>query len=228
MTDRDRSYGEGLPPRREPFINAPPLAILIPVILITLYGLQSLAPPDVQERIILGFALNPTLLRAGYYEYLVTHIFVHGSWAHVLANSVFCLAFATPLVRAMGKGAGGVVSFLAFFLVCGIAAGIGYCVLNWYSSVPVVGASGAISGLIAAAIRLRFQPGNPGLEPIWHGRVVVMSLSYIGLNALTAFLPLPVGEGMVVAWQAHVCGYIAGLLLITPWMRLFHRRFFQI
>jgi len=228
MTDRDQTQGGALPPKREPFINAPPLAVLIPVILITLYGLQSLASPDVQEQIIFGFALNPTLLRAGYYEYLVTHIFVHGSWAHVLANSVFCLAFATPLVRAMGRGAGGVVSFLAFFLMCGMLAGIGYCLLNWYSNVPMVGASGAISGLMAAAVRLRAQPGNHGLEPVWHPRVLVMSLAYIGINALTNVLPLPIGEGMVIAWQAHVCGYIAGLFLITPWMRLFHRHFFQL
>ena len=227
MTGR-HSNEDGQSPRREPILNAPPFSILIPVILITLYCLQSLAPPEMQERIIFGFALNPTLLRAGYYEYLVTHIFVHGSWAHVLANSAFCLAFATPLVRAMGRGPGGVVSFLGFFLICGVLAGLGYCLLNWRSSVPMVGASGAISGLMAAAVRLRTQPGHRGLEPLWHPRVLVMTAAYIGINALTNFLPLPVGEGMVVAWQAHVCGYIAGLLLVTPWMRLFHRHFFQV
>jgi len=228
MTERGPMQDGRLPPQREPFINAPPLAVLIPVILIALYGLQSLAPPDVQQSVLYDFALSPVLLRAGYYEYLVTHIFLHGSWAHVLANSVFCLAFATPLVRAMGRGAGGAVSFLAFFLICGVLAGIGYCLLNWRSNLPMVGASGAISGLMAAAVRLRVQPGNHGLEPIWRPRVLVMTLAYIGINALTNFLPLPVGEGMVIAWQAHVCGYIAGLFLITPWMRLFHRRFFQL
>jgi membrane associated rhomboid family serine protease len=228
MTDRDQMQDVRRPMQREPFINAPPLAILIPVILIILYGLQSLAPGDMQDRIVDSFALRPTLLRYGYFDLTVTHIFVHGSWAHVLANSVFCLAFATPLVRAMGRGAGGAVSFLAFFLICGVLAGIGYCLLNWYSNVPMVGASGAISGLMAAAVRLRVQPGNHGLEPVWHPRVLVMSLAYIGINALTNLLPLPIGEGMVIAWQAHVCGYIAGLFLITPWMRLFHRRFFQL
>lgn len=227
MTDRDDIYGDRRRPEREPFFTAPPLAILIPVLLIALYGLQSLSPPDVQARIISGFALNPTLFRAGYYEYLVTHIFLHGSWLHVLANSAFCLAFATPLVRAMGRGAGGAMSFVAFFLICGVVAGIGYCLLNWYSSVPVVGASGAISGLMGAAIRLRAEPGRAGIEPLWHPRVLVMSVCYIGINAATAFLPLSVGEGIVVAWQAHVVGYIAGLILLSPWMHLFHRRYFR-
>lgn len=223
MTDRDRRLDDGNTPRQEPFFNAPPLAILLPVILTTLYGLQSLASPQMQDQIITGFALSPVLLRAGYYDLAVTHIFLHGSWLHVLANSAFCLAFATPLVRVMARGPAGVVSFLAFFLLCGVLAGVGYCLLNWHSNVPVVGASGAISGLMGAAIRLR--AGDSGLEPLWCPRVLVMTAAYIGINALSSFLPLPPGEGVVVAWQAHVCGYIAGLLLITPWMRLFHRRF---
>ncbi|MBW8880250.1 MAG: rhomboid family intramembrane serine protease [Asticcacaulis sp.] len=226
MTERDQRRGEG-PPGREPFFTAPPLAILLPVILIALYGLQSLASPELQQSIIDSFALSPALLRARCYELTVTHIFLHGSWPHVLANSAFCLAFATPVVRAMGRGVAGAVSFIVFFLLCGVAAGVGYCLLNWYSSVPMVGASGAISGLMGAAIRLRAEPGQQGLDPLWHPRVLVMSVAYILINALSVFLPLPVGEGMVVAWQAHVVGYIAGLLLISPWMYLFHRRYFQ-
>ncbi len=226
MTDRDHWHGNAPPPEREPFFTAPPLAILFPVLLIALYGLQSLASPGMQMRIIDGFALSPVLLRSGYYELAFTHIFLHGSWLHVLANSAFCLAFATPLVRAMGPGPRGAFSFIAFFLICGVAAGVGYCLLNWYSSVPMVGASGAISGLMGAAIRLRADPGNPGLEPLWHPRVLVMTATYIGGNALTAFVPLPVGEGMVIAWQAHVVGYLAGMVLISPWLRLLHRRYF--
>ncbi len=226
MTDGDNRYGDRRP-EREPFFTAPPLAVFLPAILIVLYGLQSLAPPETQVRLLDGFALSPALLRFGYYELLVTHIFLHGSWLHVLANSVFCLAFGAPLVRAMGRGTGGAASYIVFFLLCGIIGGLGYCLVNWHSSVPVVGASGAISGLMGGAIRLRSEPGDPDLKPLWHPRVLTMTLVWIALNMLTVFVPLPVGEGMVVAWQAHVAGYIAGLLLISPWMRLFHRHYFQ-
>ncbi|WP_443747957.1 rhomboid family intramembrane serine protease [Asticcacaulis solisilvae] len=226
MTDRDDRQ-EDWRPAREPFFTAPPLVVLFPVVLVALYALQSWAAPDMQMQILDGFALSPTLLRAGYYDLLVTHIFLHGSWLHVLANSAFCLAFAAPLVRAMGRGIGGAASYIVFFLLCGIAGGLGYCALNWHSSVPVVGASGAISGLVGAAIRLRSQPGEPDMKPLWHPRVLSMTAVWLGMNVLTAFVRLPVGEGMVVAWQAHVAGYLFGLVVISPWMRLFHRHYFQ-
>lgn len=227
MTDRDDRQGERRIPVREPIFTAPPLVILFPAVLIALYALQFLASPETQLQILDGFALSPTLLRAGYYELLITHIFLHGSWLHVLVNSAFCLAFATPLVRAMGRGIGGVASYIVFFLLCGVAGGLGYCLLNWHSSVPVVGASGAISGLVGAAVRLRGDSEGPDIKPLWHPRVLTMTLVWLIMNAGTMFLPLSVGEGMVVAWQAHIAGYLFGLILISPWMRLFHRHYFQ-
>ncbi len=230
MTDRDptRQTGRqvGARPPREPLLNAPPLAILIPVMLITLYGLQALLPPEAQGGVIDSFGLSPLLLRNGDYELLVTYIFLHGGWVHVLMNSVFCLAFATPLVRIMAHGVGGVVSYLAFFLVCGVVAGLGYCLLNWHSPVPVVGASGAIAGLVGAAIRLPERGGEGGLKPLWDMRVIVMTLTWCLFNVATAFVPVSMGGEMTVAWQAHVVGYLFGLIAISPWLALFHRRAF--
>jgi len=226
MTDRDQMPDEWRP-AREPFFNVPWLAVAIPVILITLYAVQWFASPNAQAQILDSFALTPTLLRTGLYELLLTHIFLHGSWLHVLANSAFCLAFATPLVRAMGRGAGGALSYIVFFLLCGAAGGFGYCLLNWYSSVPVVGASGAIAGLVGGAIRLRIEPGDPDMKPLWHPRVLTMTAVWVIMNVATVFVPMSVGEGMVVAWQAHIAGYLFGLILISPWMRLFHRHYFQ-
>jgi len=227
MTDRDDRPGDRRLPAGEPIFTAPPLVVLFPAVLIALYALQAFASPDTQLRILDSFALSPILLRNGYYELLITHIFLHGSWLHVLANSAFCLAFATPVVRAMGRGAGGAISYILFFLLCGAAGGLGYCLLNWHSSVPVVGASGAISGLMGGAIRLRSDPGDPDIKPLWHPRVLAMTAVWFVMNAGTVFLPLPIGEGMVVAWQAHIAGYLFGLILISPWMRLFHRHYFR-
>lgn len=210
---------------KEPIFNAPPLAMLLPVLLVSLYFLQSLSPV-VSERLIDSFALSPLLLRGGSYELLVTHIFLHGSWAHVLMNSAFCLAFATPVIRAFGNGAGSVASYIGFFLICGVAGGLGYCALNWSSPISVAGASGAVSGLMGAAIRL----GQPGREPILrsfaHPQVLSMTVIYCGLNAATAFAPLIFGDGIQIAWQAHIAGFLFGLLVISPWLRVFHRSHF--
>jgi membrane associated rhomboid family serine protease len=213
---------------REPLFNAPPLVFLLPLLLIGLYGLQTLLGPDGEARLLDGFALNALLLRQGNYDLLLTHLFLHGSWAHVLVNSAFCFAFAAPVVRACGQGFLGVLSFLTFYLLCGIAAGLGYCLLNLHSATPVVGASGAISGLMAASIRLSGDPYDPpGIKPLTHPTVLTMSLFVCGANAL---IPLAGGifltDGMAVAWQAHIAGYIFGLLAISPWLHLFHRRYF--
>ncbi len=227
MTDRDGPR----PLRKEPMFTAPPLALLIPVILVAIYAVQAFATPQMQDAIMGSFALSSLLLRNGDYLLLVTHIFLHGSWLHVGANSAFCLAFATPVVRAMGYSGqgwrgGGVLSYLAFFLICGVVAGLGYCLLNWRSAVPMVGASGAISGLMGAAIRLRSDPFDPDIKGLLHPRVLAMTVTFCLINAGMAFAPFFVGDGMTVAWQAHIVGYLFGLLAISPWMRLLHHNYF--
>ncbi len=214
---------------REPIFNAPLLTLALPAVIIAGYGLQTLAGAVGQETLLDSFALNPLLLRQGHWDLLLSHMFLHGSWSHAVLNAAFCLAFSTPVVRAMGRGAGGVLSFLLFFLLCGVIAGLGFCLLNWHDNVPIVGASGAISGLMGAASRMmRAPPGQ--LNGFTRGPVVAMTVFWCGVNAASAFVPyllmpnLPAGTS--VAWQAHVIGFLAGLLLIGPWLRLFHRQYF--
>ncbi|ESQ85513.1 hypothetical protein ABAC460_23580 [Asticcacaulis sp. AC460] len=210
----------------EPLFNAPVLAFVMPVFLIAVYALQVAMGPQLEDALLNSFALSSALLRQGSYELLFTYQFLHGSWSHVLLNAAFCLAFGTPVTRAVGKGAGAVLSFVAFFLISGVLAGLGHCLMNWRDPMPVIGASGAISGLIAAAMRLR---GDGRLNSFFSKRVVVMTLFYVGANAATAFLPLvPGASGVQIAWQAHIAGYVAGLLLIGPWLALFHRRYFTL
>src|SRR6185312_15406257 len=117
------------PVQREPIFNAPLLTLAIPAIILAGYGLQMLAGPSGQDLLFNAFALSPVLLRQGHWDLLLSHIFLHGSWAHAGLNAAFCLAFSTPIVRAAGRGAGGMLSFLVFFLLCGVVAGLGYCLL---------------------------------------------------------------------------------------------------
>ena len=211
---------------REPIFNAPILTLALPAVILIGYGLQALTGEAGQEALIDAFALNPLLLRQGHWDLLLSHIFLHGSWMHAGVNAAFCLAFSTPVVRAMGRGAGGVLSFLVFFLLCGVVAGLGYCLLNWHQNLPIVGASGAISGLMGAASRLMGVPRGK-LNRFNAGPVVGLTLFWCGVNVASAFVPDLMGMGTgPVAWQAHIVGFLFGLLLLEPWLRLFHREYF--
>jgi membrane associated rhomboid family serine protease len=116
----------------------------------------------------------------------------------------------------------GTVLFLLFFVVCGVAAAVAYLWLNWLSPIPVIGASGAISGLMAAGVRL-LRPMSPRLElhgslaPIFSRQVLVFSLFWVAINLVFGPTGLTIGgETGQLAWQAHLGGYFAGLLLAGP------------
>jgi membrane associated rhomboid family serine protease len=216
------------PPRaqREPLFNGPILTLAIPAVILVGYLLQSLAGEAGQAALFGAFALNPLLLRQGHWDLLLSHIFLHGGWGHAGLNAAFCLAFSTPVVRAAGRGAGGVLSFFVFFLLCGVVAGLGFCLLNWRTNIAMIGASGAISGLMGAASRLMSAPRGT-LNSFASGRVVGLTVFWCGMNAASAFMPILMGTGdAAIAWQAHITGFLFGLLLIEPWLRMFHRQYF--
>ena len=93
---------------------------------------------------------------------LVLSIFLHGGWAHVLMNSAFALAFATPVSWRMGEDAKGAIAFFVFFLACGILGNLGYALCSFGRDNPAVGASGAVAGMMGAASRLMGRPGDLG------------------------------------------------------------------
>ena len=114
-----------------------------------------------------------------------------------------------------------------FFLICGVAAALAtHLAFNWGAPEPVIGASGAISGLMAAAMRLLpterppwaadGAPDQAPMLPLLSRQVLLFSLIWVGLNLMVAIAPgvmLGVAGGGLVAWQAHLGGYAAGLLL---------------
>ncbi len=217
---------------REPLFNAPLLTLVLPAIILGGYGLQVLAGPAAQQALVDSFALNPLLLRQGHWDLLLSYMFVHGGWFHAGSNAVYCLIFSTPVIRAMGRGAAGVLSFLMFYLICGIVAGLGYCLLNWRADAPALGASGAVFGLVGAASRL-LNVQRPKLNALFSSTVVTMTLFFcvVASGVLSSLFPsglfsAGVPAGTNLAWQAHIAGFLFGLLLIEPWLRLFHRQYF--
>ncbi len=140
---------------------------------------------------------------------LVTSMFLHGSWGHLIGNIWFLWVFGNNIEDSMGH-----LRFGAFYLLTGLAAAVVQIVMVPGSTVPMIGASGAISGIMGAYLIL-----YPGIRiDTWIGFWIIevpawVMLGYWMLLQLTGVLgPAVVGGG--VAYGAHLGGFVAGLLLI--------------
>jgi membrane associated rhomboid family serine protease len=209
-------------PRAEPLFNVPWTVLALVGVLIGAHAARTGLKIDPDT-----FALTSETLAAGRWSGLLSHLFVHGSWAHVLMNSIFIVAFGTPVARFLGSGARGSSLFLTFFLVCGVAAGLAFAgLMETLHTVGVgppywamIGASGAASGFMGAAARL--IEGRGRLGPIGGRTVWGMTIGWILVNAILGLTGLTPGTaGAPVAWEAHIFGYFAGLLFIGPFARL--------
>lgn len=148
---------------------------------------------------------------------LVTSIFMHGGWMHLLGNMLFLWVFGNNIEDSMGH-----VRFLVFYVVCGLAAAFAHIWFSPASDVPMVGASGAISGIMGAYILLypsaRVRTYFP---PIFFFRIraFFFLLLWFVLQLSEALMaPGMPEEGGVAVW-AHIGGFVAGLLLIKAFDR---------
>lgn len=162
-----------------------------------------------------------------------SHALLHGGWEHLLVNVAWLAIFATPVARRYGAGA-----MLAIFFVSAAAGAALFAATTLYSGSYLIGASGGVAGLTGAAVRFIFQPvivtRHPetgeqvvigrrlaGLGELWRdNRARFFILIWVVLNAAVPLLPLVTGMQMSVAWQAHLGGFFAGLLMVG----LFERR----
>lgn len=210
--------GDQPPPGREPVFNAPPQALVLVVLIVVGYAIQSITPVETVLRL---FAFFPAGLPYGRWETLATALFVHGGWAHALMNAAFALAFGAPLARFLGPRVAGWLWFYGFYLLCGVGANLAFYALHASSTAPLVGASGAISGLMGAACRLLGGHGRVGR--LTSRPVVTMGLVLLAVNVAVGLLGsafVPGADGAQIAWEAHVAGFVLGVLLIAPVARL--------
>ncbi|HEX5379441.1 MAG TPA: rhomboid family intramembrane serine protease [Phenylobacterium sp.] len=201
---------------KEPIFNAPWPVAAIALIIVGGFFLQTLVPP---EQVLPRWAFSPAALGEGRFETLFTSLFLHGSWAHALMNAAFGLAFAAPVVRYFGTAPRGLLAFALFYLGCGAIGNLGFAALHAGDTSLVVGASGAVSGLTAAASRIAGGRGEVG--PLTSPLVVGMGLGILIANILIAILGFAPGAGGAqVAWEAHLAGFAAGLFLVAPLGRI--------
>jgi membrane associated rhomboid family serine protease len=145
---------------------------------------------------------------------LITSMFLHGGFLHLGGNVLYLWIFGNNVEDAMGHG-----RFLAFYLVCGIVAALSEGVVNPHSALPMLGASGAISGVLAAYVliypRTRIRviiPLGILLYPTKISAFYVVGFWFL-LQLFNVVGATPGGPG--TAWWAHVGGFVAGILL-TP------------
>ncbi len=146
---------------------------------------------------------------------LLTSMFLHGGFMHLLGNMLFLWVLGDNVEDSMGHK-----RFVAFYLVCGVAAALAHALTDPGSRVPMVGASGAISGVIGAYLMLHPKARIKTLITyfiVWLPAYVVLGF-WIGYQFLSATMAAG-GAGGGVAWWAHIGGFIAGVILIIPMRR---------
>lgn len=204
--------GRRAPP--EPLFNAPWPALVLVGLIVAGYGLQSIAPLG---EIMVAYAFSPALLAQGDWIGLFASLFLHGNWPHALMNAAFALAFGAPTAAYLGVRPARAALFFTFYMVCGVVANLGYAALHVNDPNILVGASGAVAGLMGAASRL--VAGRGTLGPILSRPVLGMGGAWLAVNLLIGVIGsswIPGAQGMGIAWEAHVAGFLAGVLLISP------------
>ena len=191
--------------RTFPVVNYALIAINVVVFLV------ELSQPDPQGYLVQWGAV-PARITAGHdLETLVTSTFLHAGWLHLLGNMLFLWVFGDNVEDAFGH-----VRYLLFYLACGVLAGLGQVLLAPTAELPGVGASGAISGVLAAYLVM--FGGNPVRVLIGIFPAVVPAWMMIGvwivlqvINGVAGFAQTAQTGG--IAYGAHIGGFAGGLVL---------------
>lgn len=152
----------------------------------------------------------------------LTYAFLHGGWTHLAINALTFAAFGAPVAQRLG-----VRRFLWFFGACAVAGALTHYALHPLDATPVVGASAAISGTMAAIVRFAFTPGarlgrgamdgrgtrTASLSQLGENRQAMLFLIvWFGANLLFGVFPEAMGSTEPIAWEAHLGGFLFGLL----------------
>jgi membrane associated rhomboid family serine protease len=192
-----------------------------PYITVTIIAINAVAwlfeltmPPDFLREFLQVYGVVPAELHTAT---LITSMFLHGSWSHVLGNMWYLWIFGDNVEDRLGHG-----RFIVFYLLCGITAAIGQVVIDPTSTLPTIGASGAIAGVMGAYFVLYPRSRVLTLIPLiifWEvielpaifllGFWFLLQLVNAGAVAVTAST-----GGGGVAFAAHVAGFVVGMLAV--------------
>ncbi|MAA99430.1 MAG: rhomboid family intramembrane serine protease [Stappia sp.] len=238
------------PPRSEPISNLPGVIVALAGLMTAIHAVDALVLSQRETvTMLLTFAFLPARYLAGAAESIpggegarvwsfLTYAFLHGSWMHLIFNMLWMVIFGGAVARRFGA-----LRFLLLSATCAVAGAAFYLLFHIGEVAPMVGASAAISGHMAAATRFVFQLGGPlgairrsdpgayrvraaGFrEALAHRQVVGFLAVWFGINLLFGLVtPGILGEGGAIAWEAHIGGFVAGFVLFSLFDPLSARR----
>ena len=194
----------------EPLINMPPVTKWLIVIIVGIHFITTVfLSPEMRDAVIDALGFVPERLRENVIDPYalaspVTHMFLHGGWMHVIMNSFMLAAFGSGIEKWLGSR-----RMLILFVASAFFGLATHYMLNTFSPYPMIGASGGISGLFAAALVMinrgqRELGGKIGILPF--------ALLWIGLSVGFGMLGGP--DGSIIAWAAHVGGFLGGFVVL--------------
>ncbi len=213
-----------IPLRDDNLIRQTPVATMTIIgLCVAVFLYQEALPGRGGEIVALGFGMIPSVLfgtnqldpgipHVAPWLTIFTSMFLHGGFLHIAGNMIYLWVFGRAMENALGP-----VRFVLFYLLCGVAAALTQAFIESNAEVPMIGASGAISGVLGGYLLL--FPRARVLVLFFWGLITTFNLSakalllwWIAIQLLSLFLSAK-GEGGV-AWYAHVGGFVAGLLLV--------------
>lgn len=168
--------------------------------------------------LLFGEADLPPSIAVGIPAYgtLLTSMFMHGGWMHLIGNMLYLWIFGNNIEDVMGHA-----RFVVFYVACGVLAALSHAITDPTSTIPMVGASGAISGVLGAYIllfpRAHVLVFMPGIGMMHVAAGVVLGLWFV-MQLLSGGMSIG-GPGGGVAFFAHIGGFVAGMVLIPFFKR---------
>lgn len=222
----DQKTGDGAnwTPVREPVFNAPGAVLMLIGLIVAVHATLAAAGEDWRIWTIYAFAFVPSRLSdpgfpaipgSAVWSFL-TYALLHGSWMHLLFNGLWLLVFGTPAARYLGS-----FRFLVLAAVAAVGGALASLALYWGQTVILVGASGAVSGLLGAAIPIMYGVRAPGgqrplspMELLSNGRALGFMLVFFLItifSGASGWTGQSFMEEGGIAWEAHLGGFLAGL-----------------
>ncbi|MFK7903720.1 MAG: rhomboid family intramembrane serine protease [Chitinophagales bacterium] len=180
-------------------------------VLIFLYQ-ASLPIPDL-EAFVMEYGARPIEIMNGQDNFtLLTSMFLHGGWMHLIGNMLFLWVFADNIEASIGSG-----KFLIFYILGGVAAALAHVYFNTGSGIPTIGASGAIAAVLGAYI-VMFPRSRVKVLVFFFSSFRIAAIFFLGfwivqqvISGMGALDPA-LGDSAGVAWWAHIGGFAFGVL----------------
>ncbi len=220
---------------RQPMFFVPGIILVLISLLVGVHVVRTLFVPEYDQFSLIMFGILPGRYMPGVMmpfpggvwsaiPPFITYAFLHADYTHLAINSAWLLAFGTAVVRKIGTA-----RFLSLYLICAVSAALVHIAVDMGSLTPMIGASGAISGMMGVAFRFSFDDIMEGrkqdidpesrrpirLLPLYDRGFLSMSGMWLLVNVIFGLTGIRVADHvLLIAWDAHIAGFVAGALLI--------------